>query len=99
MTSSPSAEQQEKTGQRVLIIEDHPEQAHLMELILKRAKTNFAVQIFHDAESGLAALGRANFDAVVLDYNLPKMNGLEALAVIQQRQPLLPVVMVDRARR
>ncbi|MBN1542772.1 response regulator [candidate division KSB1 bacterium] len=84
----------EKREQRVLIIEDHPEQAHLMQLILNRARQNFAVRIVHDAESGLAELDKEHYDVVVLDYHLPKMNGLEALSAIQHKLPGLPVVMV-----
>jgi len=79
---------------QILIIEDHPEQAHLMELILKRHGQPFAVQIIHDPEEGLARLRQEPADALVLDYSLPKMSGLEVLQVIKQEHPGLPVIMV-----
>lgn len=79
---------------QILIIEDHPEQAHLMELILKRHGQPFAVQILHDPEEGLAYLQHAPVDALVLDYSLPKMSGLEVLQVIKTDHPGLPVIMV-----
>jgi len=79
---------------QILIIEDHPEQAHLMELILKRHGQPFAVHILHDPEEGLAHLQNAPVDALVLDYSLPKMSGLEVLQEIKKRHSGLPVIMV-----
>ncbi len=84
----------EQRKYQVLIIEDHPEQAHLMELILQRHGQPFAARIIHDPVDGLAWLQRESFDAVVLDYSLPKMSGLEALQQIKKTQPGLPVIMV-----
>ncbi len=79
---------------QILIIEDHQEQAHLMELILQRHNQPFQAHICHDPEEGLEKLGATAFDAVVLDYSLPKMSGLEVLAKIQQMPATVPVIMV-----
>jgi PAS domain S-box-containing protein len=79
---------------QILIIEDHPEQAHLMELILQRHGQPFAAHIIHDPEEGLAWLEQQPVDAVVLDYSLPKMSGLEVLQHIKESRPGLPVIMV-----
>ncbi len=79
---------------QILIIEDHPEQAHLMELILQRHNQPFQAHICNDPEEGLVRLKETAFSAVVLDYSLPKMTGLETLARIQQVRPDVPVIMV-----
>jgi PAS domain S-box-containing protein len=79
---------------QILIIEDHPEQAHLMELILRRHGQPFAVRIMHDPIEGLAWLRHAPVDALVLDYSLPRMSGLEVLQEIKKNHPGLPVIMV-----
>jgi NtrC-family two-component system response regulator AlgB len=42
---------------------------------------------------GLATLKDDNFDAVLLDYNLGRENGLDVLVEILKQQPQLPVVM------
>ena len=34
-------------------------------------------------------------DAVILDYEMPGMNGLELAAWLKQRQPSLPVMMIS----
>ncbi len=44
-------------------------------------------------EQGLACLKEDNFDAVLLDVNLGRENGLDVLAQIQKSHPSLPVVM------
>ena len=79
---------------QILIIEDHPDQAHLMELILRRHGQPFAVRIIHDPEEGLAWLKHNPVDALVLDYSLPKMSGLEVLQHLKKEYPALPVIMV-----
>ena len=37
----------------------------------------------------------ADLDLVLLDYHLPDMNGLEALAVFAAQQPELPIVILS----
>lgn len=79
---------------QILIIEDHPEQAHLMQLILERHGQPFSVRILHDPEEGLALIREVPFDALILDYSLPKMSGLQVLQYIKKNYPDLPVIMV-----
>jgi two-component system nitrogen regulation response regulator GlnG len=51
-----------------------------------------------EADSGLAALERAasgDFDAVISDVRMPRMNGLELLERLQQGHPDLPIVLMS----
>jgi DNA-binding NtrC family response regulator len=52
------------------------------------------VSIAHSAEQGLALLEEVRPDAVLLDFNLPGMNGLEALARIRAFDPGIRVLML-----
>ncbi|MBN2355390.1 response regulator [candidate division KSB1 bacterium] len=79
---------------KVLIIEDSPEQAHLMELILQRQGQKFDSEIVHDPEIALNILAKDQFDAVILDYSLPKMNGLQVLQHIKKSRNPVPIIMV-----
>ncbi len=79
---------------KVLIIEDNPEQAHLMELILQRQGQAFRSEVVHDPEIGLNILSKDQFDAVILDYSLPKMNGLQVLQHIKKSRNPVPIIMV-----
>lgn len=54
------------------------------------------------AESGLEALDKVRegntYDMVLLDFVMPKMNGLEFLAAARELQPDLPVMMISGYR-
>lgn len=93
-------------GQQILLVEDSSDD----ELLTLRAlrKNNFAAQvvIVHDGQEALDYLfsdgefaGRETFDQpnmVLLDINLPKLNGLEVLKQVRsdQRTRYLPIVML-----
>jgi two-component system, chemotaxis family, chemotaxis protein CheY len=68
---------------RLLIVEDS-------ELIRKVTRLAFPRDELHDAANGLDALARLAaarepFDAIVLDLQMPDMNGVEFLRALQQR--------------
>lgn len=79
---------------KILIIEDHHEQARLMEALLTRQKQPHIVDIVHSAEDGLVKLESEAYDAIVLDYSLPQKNGLDTLKIIKKRKIASPVIMV-----
>ncbi len=78
----------------ILIIEDSSEQARLMEVILHRDDHPFHVEIVHDALLGIKRLKENDYHAVVLDFSLPHLNGLDALAEIKKSKIAVPVIMV-----
>ncbi|MFM2121422.1 MAG: hypothetical protein RL722_2890 [Pseudomonadota bacterium] len=75
-----------------LLIEDETVLAKNIVLYLQRF--GHEVMAVETAEAGLAALDELRPDAVVLDFNLPGMDGLSALAQLRSRAPDLPVVMI-----
>ncbi len=76
----------------ILLIEDESILAKNMGLYLEHHDCE--VRSAETAEEGLALLDRFKPDAVVLDFNLPGMDGLEALRRLQELAPSLPVVMI-----
>ncbi len=76
----------------VLIIEDVPEMSELMTLYLKREGIEIATA--QSAEDGLQILSSGSFDLIVLDINLPGMDGFEFLQRIR-REYNLPVIIVS----
>jgi two-component system, NtrC family, response regulator AtoC len=76
----------------VLIIEDEPILAKNIRGYLVRY--GYEVRIANTAEAGLSELETFNPDIVVLDFNLPGMNGLEALARIRAIHPRIKVIMM-----
>ena len=94
----------------ILVVDDEPDVADLFRQSFRReARQGTYVMLF--AVSGAEALDRLAKEieptllAVLIDINMPGMDGLELLAAIKQRFPDLPVMMVsalgddDRRRR
>lgn len=76
------------------MIEDNLDQAHLMSALLKKHQAQFDLDMVHDPVSGLEMLEQNSYDAVILDYNLPHMNGLETLKKIKQKNYSTSIIMV-----
>jgi two-component system, NtrC family, response regulator AtoC len=79
-------------SQAILIIEDEDILAKNMQQYLERS--GYEVRRAESAMQGLAEMDSFNPDAVVLDFNLPDIDGLQALARIQALQPGARVIMV-----
>jgi two-component system response regulator RegX3 len=77
---------------RVLIVEDEKELAELIQMYLQ--KEGIDSDIVGDAESALTSLSRAAYDLLVLDINLPRMDGFELLQRIRPRTSI-PVIIVS----
>ncbi len=77
---------------KVLIIEDEREIGELIAVYLK--KEGIETVLILTGEEGLEAIERGNFDLVVLDINLPGIDGFEFLQIIRKKRDL-PVVIVS----
>ncbi len=76
----------------ILIIEDELVLAKNMKAYLERHQ--YEAVAVHSGEEGIERLESFLPDVVVLDYHLPRMNGLEVLAQIRRRIPLIKVIMI-----
>jgi CheY-like chemotaxis protein len=93
---------------RLLVVEDNPANQRVASMLL--GKMGYAVQIAGNGQLGLVALAAGEFDAVVMDCQMPVMDGYEATRRIRAGavagiDPKLPVIAVtayarteDRAR-
>ena len=77
---------------RVLIIEDEQELGELVQLYL--GKEGVESSLAPSAEEGLALFRRDGADLIVLDINLPGMDGFELLQELR-RESHVPVVIVS----
>ncbi len=69
---------------KILYIEDNPANTQLMRSVLKRLKY-FELSDATDAESGLKMMEDIKPEVILMDIDLPGMNGLEALHEIRSR--------------
>jgi DNA-binding NtrC family response regulator len=81
-----------RSGMRVLVIEDDGAMRALLRDVLERA----GHRVVERADgNGLPALVEQEpFDAVVLDKEMPGVNGLDLLAFLRQRLPEVPVIFI-----
>ncbi|HJV25285.1 MAG TPA: sigma-54 dependent transcriptional regulator [Aromatoleum sp.] len=79
-------------GRAILVIEDEAVLGKNIRIYLERSA--YDVRVAETAEEGLALLDVFKPDAVVLDFNLPGITGLEALARLKAFDRHLPVIMI-----
>jgi signal transduction histidine kinase/CheY-like chemotaxis protein len=86
------ARQASLAGARILLVEDNAINQELACGLLERA--GIVVTIAVDGREALAALERDGFDAVLMDCQMPVMDGYEATRALRRRQELadLPVI-------
>jgi two-component system copper resistance phosphate regulon response regulator CusR len=78
---------------RVLVVEDERRIADFLSRGLESA--GYVVSTVHDGTSALEALHSAAHDLVVLDLNLPDMDGLKVLEKIRNRKVSPPVLILS----
>ena len=80
-------------GQRILVVDDQQDIRDMTALVLTGA--GYRVDTVGSGESALSTLERDRFDLVLLDINMPEMDGWETLRLIRCDEELtgVPVVM------
>jgi two-component system, NtrC family, response regulator AtoC len=87
-----SEQPKEERPSLVVLVDDDRNLCDLVERFLDRA--GYQVNVFHDGESFLAAMGAMMPDAICLDLNMPGIGGLQTLDLIKERQRQLPVIIL-----
>ena len=77
---------------RILLVEDDPEISELLKNYL--ITENFAVVCAGDGAEACRVFDEANFDLVLLDLMIPKMNGMEVMQYIR-RKSVVPIIIVS----
>ena len=80
---------------RVLVVDDEKNIRRTLRMVL--SSEGFDVAEAASAEEGLARLERETADVVLLDVNLPGIDGLEMLRALKQSDPDRMVVMISGA--
>lgn len=77
---------------RILVVDDHD----FVRTRLKQALEAEKGYIVFEASDGIQAIETAEAvvpDLIVIDFSMPRMNGLEASKAIKKKRPELPIVL------
>jgi DNA-binding NarL/FixJ family response regulator len=78
----------------VLIVEDHPIVSESLSRIITDSDLNVQCHHAPNGAKGLAFLNGNSFDLVLLDINLPDMNGIEFCKMAKSRFPELKILAI-----
>ncbi|MFT3687905.1 response regulator [Paenirhodobacter sp.] len=80
---------------RILLVEDNLSLAEGLAALLRQS--GYVLDVVHDGASAEALVAAERFDLVILDLNLPQMDGLEVLrAMRSRRNPAAVMILTAR---
>lgn len=79
---------------RILVVDDEPDVRKSVRLTLTKA--GFNVVEAEDGEKGIKAIkdNALSLDTIICDIQMPKVNGLEAIAYFRSQFPSVPVIVL-----
>ncbi len=77
----------------ILVVDDEPDVAEAIQSVLEHG--GFTVVTANSALQGLAAIEQQNFDVVVTDIIMPKVNGLELIRRLRTGHPRIRVIAIS----
>jgi two-component system response regulator AtoC len=81
------------TKKRILIIEDEANMRHMLEVLLK--KSDYGVTLVADGQEGLEAVERGQYDFILCDIKMPRMDGMTFLKSAAETLGDTPVIMMS----
>ena len=80
-------------GERVLLVDDEEE---FLEIMAERMRNRgMEVVAVTSAKEALEKIEKELFDAIILDFMMPGMNGLETIKAIKKKKPQLQVILLS----
>lgn len=85
-------------GKRIFIAEDDGPLADFLRLELEGQR--FSVDLFQDGEEALNALtGNCHYDLLILDLNLPRLDGIRLIQKVRPALPRVPMLVLTARSR
>jgi len=78
--------------ERVLLVDDEEE---FLEIMSERMRArDIEVTTSTSAREALDMIATESYDAVIMDFMMPEMNGIEALKVIKEKNPEMQIILL-----
>lgn len=78
--------------EKILIIDDEKSILDLLSVVFE--KEGYHVETSLAATRAVDLMGHKDFDLIISDIKMPKMNGMELLKYVRENRPDIPVVMI-----
>ncbi|RTY87226.1 sigma-54-dependent transcriptional regulator [Flavobacterium sp. RSP15] len=80
---------------KILIIEDEAAIRRVLTKILSEENDTYQVEEAEDGLAGLEKIKNNDYDLVLCDIKMPKMDGVEVLEAVKKIKPEIPMVMIS----
>ncbi|MBT8316600.1 MAG: sigma-54-dependent Fis family transcriptional regulator [Lutibacter sp.] len=80
---------------RILIIEDEAAIRRVLKKIISEENEKYLVEEAEDGLAGIEMISKSDFDLVLCDIKMPKMDGVEVLEKVKKLKPEIPIVMIS----
>ncbi len=80
---------------KILIIEDEASIRRVLTKILSEESDSYLVDEAEDGVQGLEKIKNTDYDLVLCDIKMPKMDGVELLEAVKKIKPEIPMVMIS----
>ena len=84
-------------GKRILIIDDAEDIRYLTSMALTDAGYN--TYSASDGAEGLDAMTKRRYDVVLVDYHMPRVNGLQFIETSRFKWPDIPIILMSGDHR
>jgi DNA-binding NtrC family response regulator len=80
---------------KILIIEDEAAIRRVLKKIISEENEKYQVEEAEDGLIGIEMISKSDFDLVLCDIKMPKMDGVEVLQKVKNIKPEIPIVMIS----
>ena len=80
---------------RILIIEDEAAIRRVLVKILSEENASYTLEEAEDGAAGYEKIKNTDYDLVLCDIKMPKMDGVELLEAVKKIKPEIPMVMIS----
>ena len=81
--------------QNILIIEDEAAIRRVLVKILSEESDTYVVEEAEDGLIGIDKIKKKDYDLILCDIKMPKMDGVEVLEAVKKLKPEIPIVMIS----
>src|SRR5208283_143687 len=82
------------TQQKILLLDDDEQMLDLYQELLKQLPSKPEVHVSNSGARAIALLESEPFSLLITDLRMPKMDGLQVLAIVRRKYPQLRIVVL-----